>query len=79
MMDLIIGRESGADNPRLAIEQNGKTYYWGKPGSVPKSVSRRHCHIISGDDSRLVVEDITTNNFIYINGSDCKKKSGVSI
>lgn len=79
MMDLIIGRESGVENPRLAIEQNGKTFYWGKPGSVPKSVSRKHCHVSMDDDAKMLIEDITENNFLYVNGADCKRKGGVSI
>lgn len=79
MMDLMIGRESGTENPRLAIEQNGKTFYWGKPGSVPKSVSRKHCHVSVEDDSTILIQDITENNFLYVNGVDCKRKGGVSI
>ena len=79
MMDLTIGRESGTENPRLAIEQNGKTFYWGKPGSVPKSVSRKHCHVSVEDDAKMQIEDITENNFLYVNGVDCKRKGGVSI
>ena len=78
MMELIIGRESGVENPRLAVEQNGKVSFWGKPGSVPKSVSRKHCHIVIDDDSKVQIEDITTNNYLYVNGQDCKRKGGVS-
>ena len=77
-MELIIGRESGVENPRLAVEQNGKVSFWGKPGSVPKSVSRKHCHIVIDDDSKVQIEDITTNNYLYVNGQDCKRKGGVS-
>lgn len=79
MMELIIGRESGVDNPRLAIEYSGKTFFWGKPGSVPRSVSRKHCQLSIDDDAKIVIEDITPNNFIYINGVDCKKKGGVTM
>lgn len=79
MIDIIIGRESGADAPRLAIEQNGKTLFCGKPGSVPKSVSRRHCHIIIDDNAMVTIEDITPNNILYVNGRDCKRKQGLSI
>lgn len=79
MMELTIGRESGVDNPRLAVEQNGKTFYWGKPGSVPRSVSRKHCLVKIDDDSKVLIEDITPNNFMYINGMDCKKKGGVTL
>lgn len=78
-MDLIIGRENGVDNPRLSIEYNGKTFYWGKPGSVPKSVSRKHCRVVIDNDAKVSVEDVTTNNFIYVNGQDCKKKGGISL
>ena len=79
MMDLIIGRESGVENPRLAVEQNGKVSYWGKPGSVPNSVSRKHCHVTIDDDTAIIIEDITSNNFLYVNGLDCKKKGGLKI
>ena len=79
MIELIIGRESGVENPRLAVTQNGQTQYFGTPGSVPKDVSRKHCRIQVGADSKMVVEDLTDNNFIYINGSDCKRKVDVSL
>jgi len=78
MIELIIGRESGVENPRLAVTQNEQTFFFGTPGSVPKDVSRKHCHIIIGEDAQMTVEDLTENNFIYINGADCKRKTGVS-
>lgn len=79
MIDLLIGRESGVENPRLAVTQNGQTLFFGTPGSVPKDVSRKHCRIQIGDDSKMIVEDLTDNNFIYINGADCKRKGSVSL
>lgn len=79
MTDLIIGRESGEANPRLAIEQSGKTVFWGRPGSVPRSVSRKHCHVTIDDGGKVEIEDITTNNFMYVNGLDCKKKGGLTL
>ena len=79
MIELIIGRESGVENPRLAVAQNEQVHYFGLPGSVPKDVSRRHCRIVVGDDSKILVEDLTENNFIFINGLDCKKKIDVSL
>ena len=79
MIELIIGRESGVENPRLAVIQNGQTQYFGTPGSVPKDVSRKHCRIQVGTDSKMVVEDLTDNNFMYINGSDCKRKVDVNL
>lgn len=79
MIELLIGRESGVENPRLSVTQNGQNLYFGAPGSVPKDVSRKHCRILIGDDSKMTVEDLTDNNFIYINGSDCKRKDSVSL
>lgn len=79
MIELIIGRESGVENPRLAVTQNGQTLFFGTPGSVLKDVSRKHCRIQIGDDSKMVVEDLTDNNFIYINGVDCKRKGSVRL
>ena len=78
MIELIIGRESGVDKPRLAVYFNDKTSFYGTPGSVPKGVSRKHCKVVVGDDSSIVIEDITDNNFMFINGVDCKKKKKIS-
>lgn len=78
MIELIVGRESGVENPRLAVAQNGKTQYFGTPGSVPMDVSRKHCRIEVAEDGKMVVEDLTDNNFIYVNGVDCKRKTGVN-
>ena len=79
MTELIVGRESGVDYPRLVVEKEGKVSYFGKAGSVPKSVSRRHCRIVIADNSRITLEDITSNNFLFINGVECKRKDNVSI
>ena len=78
MLDLTIGRESGVENPRLAVKQEDKVSFWGKPGSVPKSVSRTHCHVVIDNDGTIMVEDITPNNFMYVNGQDCKRKENLS-
>lgn len=78
MIVLLIGRESGVENPRLAVTLNGQIHYFGTPGSVPKDVSRKHCRIQIGDDSKMTVEDLTDNNFIFINGVDCKRRGDVS-
>ena len=79
MTELIIGREKGVEKPRLAIFHDGQTLFYGTPGSVPKNVSREHCRITVGEDSKMIVEDITDNNFMYINGVDCKRRKDVSI
>lgn len=79
MIELIIGRESGVEKPRLAVFLNGQVMYCGAPGSVPKSVSRKHCKVVVGDDTTITIEDITDNNFLYINGVDCKRKKNINI
>lgn len=79
MIELQIGRESGTDSPRLAIVNEGKTSYFGQPGSVPKSVSRKHCQVKVMEDMSISIEDVTSNNFMYINGVDCKKKNHIKI
>ena len=79
MIELIIGRESGVEKPRLAVYNNGQTTFLGTPGSVPKGVSRKHCKVIVNDDSSMLIEDITDNNFMFINGVDCKRKKNVSV
>lgn len=77
MIELQIGRESGTDSPRLAIINEGKTVFSGAPGSVPKSVSRKHCLVRVGDDLSMSIEDVTSDNFMYINGVDCKRKENI--
>ena len=78
MIELIIGRESGAEKPRLAIYQDGaQPVFMGMPGSVPKDVSRKHCKVSVGDDAKMLIEDITDNNFMYVNGVECKRKKDV--
>ncbi|MBO4843461.1 MAG: FHA domain-containing protein [Bacteroidales bacterium] len=78
MTELIIGRESGVENPRLSVTFNGQTVFVGPPGSVSKDVSRKHCKITI-DNDKISIEDLTNNNFTYVNGSDCKKKSDIRI
>lgn len=79
MIELIIGRESGVDNPRLAIFQGEQTSFFGNPGSVPKTVSRRHCKISVDDNGTISLEDITENNFTLVNGVDTKIKKEIGI
>lgn len=79
MTELIIGRESGAERPRLAIHYEDKTIYMGKPGSVPQNVSRRHCRILIDDGFNISIEDLTDNNFMYVNGKDCKRRSHIKM
>lgn len=80
MTELIIGREAGAEKPRLAIIVNGgDPQYLGTPGCVPKTVSRKHCKITIGKDSEMTVEDLTDNNFMFIKGKECKRMENVAM
>ena len=85
-MELIVGREAGTDKPRLAVTLNGNTSCLGSPGSVPKSVSRKHCKITIGDNSLMTVENLTVSkenegvqNMVYIDGNEYVRRSGVSL
>lgn len=75
MTELIIGRESGEERPRLAVQHEGTTSYFGKPGSVPRTVSRQHCRVFIDNEGGISIEDITENNLTYINGTEYKRKS----
>ena len=79
MTELIIGRESGAERPRLAIQHEGKTIYSTKNGIVPKNVSRKHCRILIGEDFNISIEDLTENNFMFVNGAECKRRGHIQI
>lgn len=79
MKELLIGRQAQTEQPRLAVTVDGKTSLYGQPGSVPMTVSRKHCRIEIDDDMKVTVIDITDNNFIYVNGVEVKRKSGLSI
>jgi len=79
MIEIIIGREAGVEKPRLALTTGDKTSYCGNPGSVPCSVSRKHCRLVIYEDSTLSVSDLTDNNFMYVNGSDCKSRGHITV
>ena len=81
MKELIIGREAGVpkEQARLAVQVDGKTYHMGMRGSVPPNVSKQHCKITVLGDNRMTVEDITEDNFLYINGTDYKRKENVAV
>lgn len=79
MVDVLIGREEKKDQPRLALNNNGEIKFYGNPGSVPKSVSRQHCRLVINDDASMSITDVTDNNFMFINGLECKKRSCITI
>ncbi len=67
-MQIIIGREN-VPSPRLQIEADGIKKYYGSNGSVPKSVSRKHCKLTVGP-SEMAIESISADNVIYINNRE---------
>lgn len=79
MLEILIGREEGVVKPRLTLTREGKVSYLGNPGSVPKSVSRKHCRLVLHDDATLSITDITDENFMYVNGIDCKSRGKITI
>ena len=67
-MEILIGREN-TDQRRLQITVGDIAKLYGKPGSVPKSVSRSHCKlIVSGE--KYMIESLTDCNSIYVNGKE---------
>ena len=83
-MKIIIGREEGTEQPRLCIraesgDGNVKTGFLGNPGSVNNKVSRKHCcmEVDSATRKILSLTDITENNFMYVNGKECKSKKDI--
>lgn len=79
MIEFTVGRESGTEMPRLAIVKDGKTVYFGTPGSVPKGVSRLHCKVIVDDDASITIENVTENNLMNVNGVDCRVKRNLGL
>ena len=67
-MEIIIGRESGSQTPRLCLKIGNVSKYYGEAGSVPKSVSRNHCKLIIGENDQLTIFNVSDQNALYING-----------
>ena len=79
-MEIMIGREPQKEKPRLRMVSGGKEQFLGVPGSVTKKVSRNHCRLEVGEDRRIVsITDVTENNFMYVNGKECKAKKNLSV
>ncbi len=70
-MEIIIGREEGAR--RLHCIAGGREFNIGQAGSVPLSVSRRHCKItING--SNINIENIKAQNVTFVDGNQIFSK-----
>ena len=70
-MEIIIGREEGAR--RLHCIAGGRNFNLGVAGSVPTSVSRKHCKlIITGE--RLSIENLSDLNVTFVDGNQVFSK-----
>lgn len=76
-MEIIIGREEGAR--RLHCIADGREFNIGPAGSVPTSVSRKHCKI-TVNGSNMSIENLKVENITYVDGNQifCKAISETS-
>ena len=70
-MEIIIGREEGAR--RLHCIAGGREFNLGVAGSVPTSVSRKHCKLIINGD-RLSIENLKDLNVTFVDGNQVFSK-----
>ena len=70
-MEIIIGREEGAR--RLHCTVSGREFNIGQAGTVPLSVSRRHCKI-SVNGSNISIENIKAQNVTFVDGNQVVSK-----
>lgn len=70
-MEIIIGREEGTR--RLHCVADGREFNVGQTGSVPLSVSRRHCKltILEG---RITIENMKLQNATFVDGNQVFSK-----
>lgn len=76
-MEIIIGREEGAR--RLHCVADGREFNVGQAGTVPTSVSRKHCKLtILGE--KMTIENLREQNITYVDGNQifCKGLSANS-
>lgn len=70
-MEIIIGREEGAR--RLHCIADGREFNLGQAGSVPTSVSRKHCRI-TVNGSQMTIENLRDQNITYVDGNQVFSK-----
>lgn len=70
-MEIIIGREEGAR--RLHCIADGREFNVGQAGSVPTSVSRKHCKLsVNGD--KITIENLREQNITFVDGNQVFSK-----
>lgn len=70
-MEIIIGREEGAR--RLHCIAGGRDFNLGVAGSVPTSVSRKHCKLVINGD-RMSIENLKDLNVTFVDGNQVFSK-----
>lgn len=70
-MEIIIGREEGAR--RLHCIAGGRGFNLGVAGSVPTSVSRKHCKLVINGD-RMSIENLKDLNVTFVDGNQVFSK-----
>lgn len=71
-MEIIIGREEGVR--RLHCVVDGREFNVGLAGSVPTSVSRKHCKIIINGNS-MSIENLKPQNVTFVDGNQVFSKT----
>ena len=71
-MEILIGREN-TNLRRLQLSVGNVVKLYGETGSVPKSVSRRHCKLIASGE-KYMIESLTDGNSVYVNGKEVVSK-----
>lgn len=70
-MEIIIGREEGAH--RLHCIADGREFNVGQAGSVPTSVSRKHCKLnVNGE--KISIENLREQNITFVDGNQVFSK-----
>lgn len=72
-MDIIIGRDAATQQLKLTV--GTKELKTGSAGSVPLTVSRRHCALTVGDDKSLRLSNLNPQNQTFVNGVPIESKS----
>lgn len=71
-MEIIIGREEGAR--RLHCIADGREFNVGQAGSVPTSVSRKHCQL-SVNGNKIIIENLREQNITFVDGNQVFSKT----
>lgn len=71
-MDIIIGRDAATQQLKLTV--GTKELKIGTPGSVPLSVSRRHCMLSVSDERSLRLSNLNPQNQTFVNGVPIESK-----